>query len=142
MTIRTFVAAGLMLAAGQAVADEYDCHDVVGTPGVELHITTAAGDENATVVRAAVQVKDDIGYATDSKEPTALVTVTDATVTGDTLHITLHQKDSEVDFDAAEIYLATLWSGVYPMTSGVLSLEGGGLWTMNCKVEYEAQGWQ
>ena len=37
---------------------------------------------------------------------------------------------------------ATLWSGVYPMTSGVLSLEGGGLWTMTCKVEYAAKGWE
>jgi hypothetical protein len=88
-----------------------------------------------------MQIVGDMGYSTQTTEPTALVTVTDPTIGGDTVHYTLHLNDGTYDVDVAEVYLATLWHGVYPMTGGVVSMEGGGVWTMNCTVTYENPPW-
>jgi hypothetical protein len=140
--IRAAVIAGLMVGAGPALAEDvYDCKSVIGDSVLDLDFGVDDVDGTEVVTRVTMQIVDDMGYSSETTEPTARVTVTDATITGDTKRFTLHLNDGEYDVDVAEVYLATLWHGVYPMTGGVASMEGGGLWTMNCAVTYEEKGW-
>jgi hypothetical protein len=137
--IRAAIVAGLILATGPAMAEDvYDCKSVVGDSTLDLDFSV---DDKDTVTRVVMQIVDEMGYSTETTEPTARVTVTEPTIDGTTLRFTLHLKDGEYDVDVAEVYLATLWHGVYPMTGGVASMEGGGLWTINCAVTYEDTGW-
>lgn len=140
--IRAAIVAGLLLAAAPAFGEDvYDCRSVVGDSDLDLDFAIDDIGGNDVVTRVRMQIVDEMGYSTETKEASALVTVTDADVAGAAQRFTLHLNDGQYDVDVAEVYLATLWHGVYPMTGGVASMEGGGLWTLNCVVTYEETGW-
>ena len=140
--IRAAIIAGLFLAAGPAVAEDvYDCRSVVGDSDLDLDFAIDDLDGKDVVTRVTMQIFDEMGYSTHTTEPSALVTVTNADVAGTAQRFTLHLSDGTYDVDVAEVYLATLWHGVYPRTGGVASMEGGGTWTMDCAVTYEEKGW-
>lgn len=142
--IRALVAAGALLVATPAMAagDIYDCTAVVGEPPVAVQIIHDYVDDKHVITRASMQVEGDIGYATDSTEPTALVTVADLVIDSGLMRMKFHYKDGTYEANVAEVALVSLSEGAYEMTGGVLSLGGGGLWTLSCTITYETpQAW-
>ena len=104
--IRAAIIGGLLAAlAGQATAagDVYDCHAVVGEPPVAVQVIRDYVDDKHVILRASMQVEGDIGYATDSTEPTALVTVANLVVDDDVLRLKFHYTDGAYEADVAEI---------------------------------------
>ena len=143
--IRAAIIGGLLAALAapaMAAGDTYDCHAVVGEPPVAVQVVRDYVDDKHVILRASMQVEGDIGYATDSTEPTALVTVANLVIDDGVVRMKFHYKDGTYEADVAEIALITLSEGAYDMTGGVLSLGGGGLWTLSCTITYETpQAW-
>jgi hypothetical protein len=130
-------AAALAASATTASAESYDCRSLSGEPPVTLSFTTRHADGGYAVIAAEFQIEDDIGYSTTATEPTSLATVSGVEIASETVAFRFHYTDASYDGDVATVRVATLSEGAYSLTAGVLQVSGGGLWAVQCEVDYE-----
>ena len=125
------------LMTAMAAADEYSCRSIGGEGAVTVEFSFRISSGAYAVASAGFQIEGDIGYSTSATEPTSLATVTG--VEGDDEHFrfSLHYTDAEYDGDIATVHVATLSEGAHTLTAGVLHVVGGGLWPIQCDVDYE-----
>jgi hypothetical protein len=137
--LRAVVAAAVLLASASAAsAETYACHSVSGEPPVTLDFRIRHSSGAWAVMSAAFQIEDDIGYSTDATEPTSLATVTKVEITSAAdVAFKLHYTADDYDGDVASLHVVTLTEGAHSLTAGVLQVTGGGLWAMECDLDYE-----
>lgn len=131
-------AAALLLSAGTASAERYACHSLAGEPSASLDFTIRHSSGAWAVMSAAFQIEGDIGYSTDATEPTSLAMVNDVEIgSAEDVAFKLHYTADDYDGDVASVHMVTLSEGAHSLTAGVLQVTGGGLWAMECDLDYE-----
>jgi hypothetical protein len=126
-----------MLAMPGALADEYACKSLAGDPPVTLDFSLRYSSGAYAVMSAAFQIEGDIGYSTTATEPTDLATVTGVEISADEVRFKLHYADATYDGDIATIHVVTLAEGEHTVTAGALHVLAGGLWPVQCEINYE-----
>lgn len=130
-------AALLCLATSMAVADEYSCRSFGGEDKVTLDFSIGHSGGAYAVLGAGFQIEGDIGYSTTATEPTSLATTSGVAVTPEEVRFSLHYTDPSYDGDVATVHVVTLSEGAHVMTAGVLHVVAGGLWPIQCDIDYE-----
>lgn len=131
-------AAALLLSAGAASAESYACHSLSGEPPATLDFTIRHSSGAWAVMSAKFQIEGDLGYSTTAAEPTSLATVTGVEIgSAEDVAFRLRYTADDYDGDVASIHVVTLSEGARSLTAGVLQVTGGGLWAMECDLDYE-----
>lgn len=136
MRSQLLIAAGALAASVTgAAADSYACRslnetDFPATANFEIRHSSNA----YAVISAGLQIEGDIGYSTTATEPSDLVTVDGVDIDSGHIKFDLHQHDANDDGDVATLHVVTLSEGVHDLTGGVLQVDGGGLWIIQCDV--------
>jgi len=135
-TVALTVAVSCLMTA-MATADEYSCRSIGGEGAVTMDFALRYSGGAYDVVSAGFQIEGDIGYSTSATEPTSLATITG--IEGDDEHVrfSLHYTDAAYDGDIATVHVATLSEGAHTLTAGVLHVVAGGLWPIQCEIDYE-----
>ena len=129
----------VVLAASTTVArsESYDCRSLSGEPTATLSFTTRYSSGDYAVMAAEFQIEDDIGYSTTATEPTSLATLSGVEIDSGNVEFRFHYKDANYDGDVATVHVVTLSEGANSLTAGVLQVSAGGLWAVQCEVNYE-----
>ncbi len=137
--LRALIATAALLAgAGAASAETYACRSVSGEPPATLDFSIRHSSGAWAVMSAAFQIEDDIGYSTTAAEPTSLATVTGVEIgSAEDVAFKFHYTDADYDGDVASVHVVTLSEGARSLTAGVLAVVGGGLWAVQCDLDYE-----
>lgn len=130
-------AMALLALPGSALADEYACRSLGEEPPVTMDFSLRYSSGAYAVMSAGFQIEGDIGYSTSASEPTSLATVTGMEASQDQVRFSLHYKDADYDGDVATLHVVTLSEGVHTLTAGVLHVVGGGLWPLQCEIDYQ-----
>jgi hypothetical protein len=129
-------AAALLASATTASAEAYDCRSLSGEPPATLSFTTRHSSGAYAVMAAEFQIEDDLGYSTTAAEPTSLATISGVEIDSENVMFRFHYSDAGYDGDVATVHVVTLSEGEHDLTAGVLQVSGGGLWAVQCEVDY------
>lgn len=125
----------LLAATGAASAESFTCRSLSGDPPVLLDFGVA----DRAISSASFQIEDDMGYSTTADEPTSLATISGAEIGGaGDVAFKFHYADASYDGDVASVHVVTLSEGAFSKTAGVLQVSGGGVWAIECDVDYES----
>jgi hypothetical protein len=129
----------IFASSGDARAETYTCHSLVEESAELSFSIDRDADGVESIAKLDVLVADEFGYSTSPETPLGdRARVASLSTDNSVVRFQLFTVDPQYDYPIGEVGLVTLNEGAAQVvTAGVLQLGGGGVWPIQCEIDYD-----